>query len=378
MKEYLRWFRYVCVGMFAWGALSCDPVDTPDVVVGEPVFWLKLEIDGKKEHWIAGNEGYYMFADFRWESDTRLTMTGTLSHATAPEKYPRLTFRVKHLAPGTQDVPKLPEKLLLPGTYTWEQDLSLPRFQWVQFENQTLGDGELTYVWDLGDGTTTAEAHPLHRYRLDGAPVFVTLNAQDAEGKESTITNAIDFSQQGCVNFIHEDPEDLAVAVQFADSAQRHGLFTWQLVSDSAHTTHQDTFLVDTMPLPKGTDHVCLISAPAGGCEHGYCRNIPSESSPVTANFVYDAQAGPEVPVENVAVSLEYSDESQNLWTSTSMEQDVGSFFRITGAKEYDRNELGKLTRKIQIVFDVQLEDPLTGNGMHMAGEGYIALGVPE
>lgn len=39
----------------------------------------------------------------------------------------------------------------------------------VAFVNQSGGQGPLTYIWDFGDGTTSAEANPAHTYTTPGA-----------------------------------------------------------------------------------------------------------------------------------------------------------------------------------------------------------------
>jgi PKD repeat protein len=58
----------------------------------------------------------------------------------------------------------------------------------VQFEgNQSTGPGNLTYLWDFGDGNFSMEVDPLHTFELPGT-YQVSLMVQDEQGNSSTET----------------------------------------------------------------------------------------------------------------------------------------------------------------------------------------------
>ena len=212
-------------------------------------------------------------------------------------------------------------------------------------------------------------------------PVTVTLTATDSQGSVSTITNAIDFSQISCVNFIVQDEENEAVNVLLADSVDRFGRFSWNTEGGDSPVALVDSFLVDKMELPEGTEHVCLSSAPASAdCEHGYCRNIPKESESCTANFIYTSEVSdsPQPKYDNMpSIALSYRNE-EGLFQSKFWEQKEENYFLVKGSDTYDRNENGQLTRKLNVEFSLKLINIDTGKLIELSGQGYLGVALPE
>lgn len=78
----------------------------------------------------------------------------------------------------------------------------------VNFINQTAGPGTLSYVWDLGNGTTSTQTTPTTTYPT-GNPYTVTLTANSSLGCSNTTTKTVSFQggtplitapAQACVN----------------------------------------------------------------------------------------------------------------------------------------------------------------------------------
>ena len=126
--------------------LSCEQTEMPEVFVGEPVFFLKLDVEGNTETLIAGEEGYYMFTNVD-QGLNSTTMNGTLSHVTQPAEFPSISIEISNelLYPAASHEELLPE-----GEYNIDRDFGNQLFQLVSFDNQSLGEGNIDYFWDLG------------------------------------------------------------------------------------------------------------------------------------------------------------------------------------------------------------------------------------
>jgi gliding motility-associated-like protein len=57
----------------------------------------------------------------------------------------------------------------------------------VRITNKSVGQGALTYAWDFGDGTKSADTDPVHTFNKAGA-YTVTLRVSNAEGCSNTIS----------------------------------------------------------------------------------------------------------------------------------------------------------------------------------------------
>lgn len=68
-------------------------------------------------------------------------------------------------------------------TYTYDQFTRT-----LNFTNNS--SGEMTYLWDFGDGTTSTEENPQHQYAADGT-YTVTLKVKNVAGTETTSTQTI-------------------------------------------------------------------------------------------------------------------------------------------------------------------------------------------
>ncbi|MFW6302535.1 MAG: M14 family zinc carboxypeptidase [Bacteroidales bacterium] len=58
----------------------------------------------------------------------------------------------------------------------------------VNFSNLTEGAGEMFYLWDFGDGTTSTEENPVHRYYENGT-YTVSLEVSNENGSDTEIKN---------------------------------------------------------------------------------------------------------------------------------------------------------------------------------------------
>ncbi|QCR22821.1 PQQ-dependent sugar dehydrogenase [Pontibacter sp. SGAir0037] len=132
----------------------------------------------------------------------------------------------------------------------------------VQFTGSASSDpenGELTFEWNFGDGTTSNEVNPLHTFRATGVSSFkVTLKVTDAKGLVATTSLTVAVNNTPPVVSI-TSPEDgtlyplgeqstyqLRANVTDAEHGAGQLSYRWQTVLH--HNTHTHPEPVDTKP----------------------------------------------------------------------------------------------------------------------------------
>lgn len=85
--------------------------------------------------------------------------------------------------PGTKEIP-IPEPA--PGAEFAGHPLQLKAGEKIQFEYEPTGGRVDTFAWDFGDGTTSAEQDPVHRYEREGT-YTVTLQTKGPGGEAEEV-----------------------------------------------------------------------------------------------------------------------------------------------------------------------------------------------
>lgn len=116
------------------------------------------------------------------------TPTSTATHTATHT--PSLTF-TPSITPTPTETPIPPEDLPLRARFEYEINARTLRLT-------NLSEGRVdTWLWDFGDGNTSAEHTPLHRYSESGRYV-ISLTAREGD-HTSTVIRAIDFEMPSCV-----------------------------------------------------------------------------------------------------------------------------------------------------------------------------------
>ena len=107
-----------------------------------------------------------------------------------------LVFSLVMISASCEFIDELPEANSIadetPPTafFTFINGVEITNFTEVSFANQS--DNATTYLWDLGDGTTSTEIDPVHIYPGEGS-YTVTLTVSDALNQTSTYTETIEL-----------------------------------------------------------------------------------------------------------------------------------------------------------------------------------------
>jgi len=155
-------------------------------------------------------------------------------------------------------------------------DVCKPPFQ-IQFKNNSRGDAGLKYTWKFGDGKTSTEQHPSHKYESNGK-FTVTLIATNGSCTDSVIKEIdlseikTDFSISGsaCVNN--------AISLKNISSPLPASSI-WKF-SDGTTVSQVDAIKVFNTP----GDHTVQLINSYGSCKDSTKKTITISKSP-TANF---------------------------------------------------------------------------------------------
>jgi len=114
------------------------------------------------------------------------------------------TFSVQ--TPGTQ---AFTAKAIRPMQFTYEDTI---HFTATVTDQDGAVDEPFTYLWDFGDGTTSTEQNPTHRYP-NGGTFDVTLTVTDARGVSGTVTKTITVEGPPAAPPADNDPPEAAFDV---------------------------------------------------------------------------------------------------------------------------------------------------------------------
>lgn len=157
----------------------------------------------------------------------------------------------------------------------------------VIFKNASLGNVN-TWLWDFGDGQTSALADPVHYYEEDGL-YQVCLTASDSNGTcNDTYCEFIEVQRDTiCQSYFTYYPyPGVENTIQFWDlSIGEIGTWEWDFGDGN---TSQEQNPAHTFAA-SGTYEVCLsVTDVYGFCTHTFCTDVlVVESSECTANFAY-------------------------------------------------------------------------------------------
>src|SRR5262249_8903280 len=155
-------------------------------------------------------------------------------------------------------------------------------------------DGDpLSYLWDFGDGATSTDAAPTHRYADDGA-YTVTLTVSDGQGGST--------SDSLVVTVLNVAP---TLTLSGASAANEGSTYTLNL---SASDPGQDT--IASWTITWGDGNVQTVSGNPGSVTHTYADGTQTFTISATAtdeDGTYNAGNSVNVTVNNVAPTASLS-----------------------------------------------------------------------
>jgi len=152
----------------------------------------------------------------------------------------------------------------------------------TNFSNSSkIADGTMTYVWDLGDGSTTGNPSPSYAYGKDGA-YAIKLVATSNNGCKDSTTGSVDVYAMPTVDFT-------TASVCYGDTLFTNNLssaasYAWSFGDGSTSTDASPFNFYST----AGDYDVQLIATTTNNCIDSLSKNISIYSKPVASFDVKD------------------------------------------------------------------------------------------
>ncbi|MEO8403043.1 MAG: PKD domain-containing protein [Chitinophagaceae bacterium] len=167
----------------------------------------------------------------------------------------------------------------------------------IQFTDHSTGPGALTYQWDFGDGNSSAQASPLHKYTSRGT-FTVKLTVTSSEGCVKTFTrnnyiNVEDF----VTDFVVSAPVCLNKVIVFNNiSTPVPDQSTWLIDG----TTSLITYGTESLAYFFSTEgiHTIELTNNFGPCQQQINKQIMVNTAPVLNGFIADITGNCGAPVQ--------------------------------------------------------------------------------
>jgi hypothetical protein len=322
--------------------------EEPQVVTGDPVFYVNGTLNGSPLLLRAGVADYYMYSEYSADQQNLYSFSGHLkTEGSSNPSSSSLRISItdsRYSAPG----PALIDSALFTGTYPFVQN-QLPLLS-IMFSASAYGDSILNYTWDFGDGNFGSGANTIHTYNNAGTynVCLYTSFLHNNIPQEDTICNMINVGNTNACSSEFTYANIIGNNFQF-DATASGGTapyqFNWDF-GDTANATGSSITHTFTQPPNDGIVTVKLTSTDANSCVFITQQNIPLPSATgCYANFTAQAINMSQL-FSNVTV--EWTD-ANGITYSSANGVGLNNLFQVLSVEDYENNENGQRTKKIKM-----------------------------
>ncbi len=335
---------------------SCKKEELQPVIEGTPEFFISGTIGARDVNIVAGDEDYYMYSSYKSSNSSVGQYIGELKTegcaANCPESFV-LIYTAEQ--PNVEEIAS--EAVLKTGfkSFTNEHAGNEVEVSFNPEESYTSKAVEVDYNWDFGDGTTSTEKNPKHIYTGDKEYYDVKLKVKTSKGCESEIKNRVYTNSSVNTDFrITQSNQSLALKPEVEDVAPQN--YLWEFEDGFTASTPY----VDYQSNPeKGIEKICLTITDSEGNRSQRCKNLvlKEEYAFCAANYVFNSgsRIDPNGELQLGTVYIKYTDPSGVEYYSQPNSTN-GNAFEVTAVHEYDANENGLPTKKIDFSTNTTLE----------------------
>ncbi|MCC6371799.1 MAG: PKD domain-containing protein [Bacteroidia bacterium] len=333
---------------------SCTKKKYPEeaVLLNEPVFYFKADVDNVPYSLKAGVDNYRMYSSHTLGADcvcvfnADLKLNGCLS--VCPNTLKIQINNTKKTNPGK---PVDVNAALTSRNY----EFKMPP-QEVEFFC-TFNKGAKSYEWNFGDGTTSTIAHPKHVYTKSGI-YNVCLTISDYYGCKSTICNRVRVGypdKPAFSNIVFKSTTGSSVKLyrNVVNGTAPYN-YLWSFGDGTSINTNQDT--VNHQYKYNGAYPVSLrvIDAKKDTSYAEYNVVTQLDNSSCAANYSVVAVKTLTDNLSSVLsqILVTWTDASGMVYTSDISSQPFGSYFQIVSVEDYEPNENNAPTKKIKLKFN--------------------------
>jgi PKD repeat protein len=326
-------------------SLSCKKKEYPQsAILTDKVFYFNASIDGVPLSIAAGANNYYMYSSYKLDSNNVYGFIANLKQLDCNSNCANsLEIKINDFKVSVGNTPVLIDQALYPFTYSMVAGSSYDvKFQAMY--NKTAA----SYLWDFGDGFTSAAASPIHTFERNGK-YNVSLKINGTNSCVGSISNFQKIGSPGNSITTISDSSLNSNDIQFFSNTQ--GAFAqsylWNFgdgsVSALANPVHNYSI--------TGSYPVTLRVITASDTTFTEYNTVTqSDQSSCVTNYSISSVT----PVKALALSgitVKWTDASGITYTSDNSLQPLSSYFKIISVETYDNNENNETTKKIRVQF---------------------------
>lgn len=352
---------------------SCKKTELPPDDLGNPVFSSVFTAGTASNSLTAGQDGYYMFADFTTDSNGYLIYRGKLA-STLDSSAPSIAFEFRNLVPDSpSNIPI--DSILHTGSFAFSKPSTATNDIFTGIFTATNPSAGTNYNWQIGDnGPTFTDIAPFVEFiPAPGAPTLVSLTK--SYGNKASFT----FSQP--INPYLPDTSLIGVKME-ASYLQPDSSIYLSLYTDTAHVYHYlwSTGSLETFINVDIGDYAVTITTDSGHTAtiEASIHEIPFQSTWSSSAFAYELSLQPgNIDPQPGAIALVYTDKNGHSWRSDRGTQPPTSTFFVENSAAYEVNENGYKTQKVQVVYQCLLFDE-SGLSIPVSGNATVAVAHPD
>lgn len=354
---------------------SCHKPDDPPANEPDPVFFVNGTMDNVPLEINAGKNDYYMYSSYLLDSNEVFSFSGEFRQTSCADCPNALKISFSNYIADATPLSAINSASFPVSYLPFSVPGGVPATYSVHFIPLTSGGQPLSYLWDFGDGTTSTDASPTHVY-INTAIYQVGLTVNYASGCSSNISNPMNcgVTSLSCdAGFILSAVDTTTVSLTSNPGGTAPWTYDWDFGDGSPHdNTANPTHTFAN----AGVYQVCLTTVSSDSCTNTRCLNVATEN-PGTCSIRYSSVVNTiDNPFNLSTVVVEWTDASGNLYTSDNSSQPPSSYFKINSVTDYDNNENGEKTKKLNISLNCVLYNGSNTINLTNA-EAVIAVAYP-
>ncbi len=361
---------------------SCER-QTPEVINGDPVFTINGMIGGEELEIIAGEDDYYMYTSYEMDANNMYVFQGGLKKQQGNGAEFFIDFNDKDVT-SSNKVCHVEEAITV-GNGVYNQPVMEDEFISVKYNAdywlKNAGD-EIYFEWTDANNRLFVGQQAEVLYPQGEFPIDMHLLLVNKDEKTETRCRRTIYFENPCeVDFTYSRWYDeinfqryLTFSVINPDPSKQYE-WDFPVANDGNEATHNYEYDLGQ----QGIDDVTLISSQGDDCTYMYKRYFIVDSNLTNAlvNIDYTTErvmVPRQTGLPFSQINLTYVDENGVTYKSNLGAQSSDAYFEILNVVEYDVNENGEHTKKMEVTFtcDLFAED---GSSMR-ATEVHANLGI--
>ncbi|HQQ94021.1 MAG TPA: PKD domain-containing protein [Bacteroidia bacterium] len=343
----MNWLRLlICIPVLFFFS-HCEKKKYPETTrENNPEFYARLALPSGEIKLEAGIEDYWMFSGFSQDSSGLYHYQSEFRPKSCTGACPNsLYIEISDTHTMMPSAPADINSALHTGFYTF----SSPSWK-VSFQSQ-YNKTATAYRWSFGDGIESTLPNPVHTYAVGGR-YNVCLSVLSGEGCESTICSPLDigYPDDHCTVFV-DALQGAGNSILF--SAQVKGVPTYTFDWDFGDGQRSSVAQPNHSYAVPGAYPVSLrVSDSKGNTSQAWYNAVTSgDNSSCAANLKVPLIQSEATLLPYARVRISYRSASGILYSSDAFTQDPANKFEVLSVSDFDQNEKGEPTKKLNVKF---------------------------